>query len=216
MRPPCSCARDVVDAAAGRRPRGRGHVPLVLGACSRRHRRAAWRGGARRGGGAGMALAVGTVEVCTRNRISPIAVEQQPPSRDPTTRPLRTTEEPAPSVTLPPTSVHVIVWCGDKPVVLRSLGGRCERHKRASRAWSACWPASPKGRVESEPRGPPQLQGVRGVACTTLPKLRIATVRRGLKVFVLIAPRAQQGEGRRRSTLACCARSSAAGPVVNL
>ena len=121
-------------------------------------------GGARRGGGAGMALAVGTVEVCTRNRISPIAVEQQPPSRDPTTRPLRTTEEPAPSVTLPPTSVHVIVWCGDKPVVLRSLGGRCERHKRASRAWSACWPASPKGRVESEPRGPSQLQGVRGVS----------------------------------------------------
>ena len=44
------------------------------------------------------------------------------------------TEEPAPSVTLPPTSVHVIVWCGDTPVVLRSLGDRCERHKTQARA----------------------------------------------------------------------------------
>ena len=64
------------------------------------------------------------------------------------------TEEPAPSETLPPTSVHVIVWCGgDTPVVLRSLGDRCERHKRASRAWSERWPASPnKGRIESAHR----------------------------------------------------------------
>ena len=50
------------------------------------------------------------------------------------------TEEPAPPVTLPPTSVHVIVWCGNTPVVLHSLNDQCERHKRASRAWSACWP----------------------------------------------------------------------------
>ena len=55
------------------------------------------------------------------------------------------TEEPAPSVALSPKSVHVIVWCRDTPVVLRSLDDRCERHKRASRAWSARWPASPKG-----------------------------------------------------------------------
>ena len=44
------------------------------------------------------------------------------------------TEEPAPSVALPPTSVHVIVWCEDTPVFLRSFGDRCERHKRANRA----------------------------------------------------------------------------------
>ena len=43
------------------------------------------------------------------------------------------TGESAPSVTLPPTSPHVIVWCGDTPVVHRSLGDRCERHKRAPR-----------------------------------------------------------------------------------
>ena len=67
-------------------------------------------------------------------------------------------------MTLPPTSVYVIVWCGDTPVVLRSLGDRCERHKRASRAWSARWPGSPKGRIESEPRGPSQLREMRGVA----------------------------------------------------
>ena len=93
-------------------------------------------------------------QVCKRNRTSPVAVEEPPSSRDPTTRPLRRTEEHAPSVTLPPMLVHVIVWCGDTPVVLRSLDDRCERHKRTSRACSARWPASPKGRIESEPRGP--------------------------------------------------------------
>ena len=72
------------------------------------------------------------------------------------------TEEPALSVTPPPTSVHVIVWCGETPVVLRSLDDRFERHKCASRAWSARWPASPKGRIESEPQGPSQLRGVLG------------------------------------------------------
>ena len=91
-------------------------------------------------------------------------------------------------MTLPPMSVHAIVWCGDTPVVLRSLGDRCERHKRASRAWSARWPASPKGRIESEPRGPSQLRGVRGVARIAPSQLRIATIRHGLKVFVIILP----------------------------
>ena len=97
-------------------------------------------------------------------------------------------EEPAPSVTLPPTSMHVIVRCGDTPVVLRSLDDRCERHKRASRAWSARWPASPKGRIESEPRGPSQLRGVRGVAPIAPSQLRIVTIRHGLKVCVIILP----------------------------
>ena len=98
------------------------------------------------------------------------------------------TEEPAPSVTLPPTSVPVIVWCGDTPVVLRSLDDRCERHKRANRAWSARWPASLKGRIESEPRGPSQLQGMRGVARIAPSQLRTVTIRHGSNVFVLIFP----------------------------
>ena len=81
------------------------------------------------------------------------------------------------------------MWCGDKPFVLRSLDDRCERHKRASRrAWSARWPASPKGRIESEPRGPSQLRGVRGVARIALSQLRIATIRHGLKLSVIVLP----------------------------
>ena len=49
---PCSCAREAVDVATGLRRRGRGRVPLVLGACSRRCRHTARGGGARRCGGA--------------------------------------------------------------------------------------------------------------------------------------------------------------------
>ena len=41
-------------------------------------------------------------------------------------------EEHAPSVTLPPTSPHAIVWCGDTPV-LQSPDDRRERGKRKPR-----------------------------------------------------------------------------------
>ena len=34
----------------------------------------------------------------------------------------------------------------------------------ARHTWSERWPASPKGRIETEPRGPSQLRGVRGVS----------------------------------------------------
>ena len=85
-------------------------------------------------------------QVCTRNRTSPVAAEEPPSSRDPITRPLRRSPRHPRLSLRPPTSVHLIVWCGDTPVVLRSLDDRCgERHKRANRAWSARWPASPKG-----------------------------------------------------------------------
>ena len=59
--PPWSCARDVVDAAAGRRRRGHGRVPFARGACLWRCRLPAWHGSARRGGGVGVALAVDAV-----------------------------------------------------------------------------------------------------------------------------------------------------------
>ena len=36
--------------------------------------------------------------------------------------------------------------------------------RAAPGAWSARWSASPKGRIESEPRGPSQLRRVRGVS----------------------------------------------------
>ena len=56
------------------------------------------------------------------------------------------TGESAPSVTLPPTSPHFIVWCGDTPVVHRSLGDRCERHKRAPRLeWAVARPVAAPG-----------------------------------------------------------------------
>ena len=129
------------------------------------------------------------------------------------------TEEPAPSLILPPTSVHVIVWCGDTPVVPRSLDDRCERHKRASRAWSARWPASPKGHIESEPRGPSQLRGGVGSHASHPSQLRIVTIRHGLDVFVIMLPfigeklkqkgRAFRG-GRLASTPPPCALSTSA------
>ena len=58
----------------------------------------------------------------------------------------------------------------------------------ARRAWSARWSANPKGRIGTEPRGPLQLRGVRGVARIAPSQLRTATIRHGLKVFVLILP----------------------------
>ena len=78
-------------------------------------------------------------------------------------------------------SVHVTVWCGDTPVVHRPLGARCERYKREGRAWSARWPASPKGRIETEPRGASQLRGVRRVARTAPSQLRVVAIRHGLE-----------------------------------
>ena len=49
-------------------------------------------------------------------------------------------------------------------------------------------PAPNKGRIESEPRGPSQLQGMRGVARIAPSQLRIVTIRHGWKGFVLIFP----------------------------
>ena len=58
----------------------------------------------------------------------------------------------------------------------------------ARRAWSERWLANPKGRIETEPRGPSQLRGVRGVARIAPSQLRIVTTRHGLEVFVIILP----------------------------
>ena len=60
--------------------------------------------------------------------------------------------------------------------------------RAAPGVWSARWPASPKGRIESEPRGLSlsQLRGVRGVARIEPFQLKIATFCHGLKVFVII------------------------------
>ena len=101
------------------------------------------------------------------------------------------TEEPAPSLTLPPTSVHVIVWCGDTPVFLPVT-------RRSIRATQACvapgvhvaQPApKAKSLIETEPRGPSQLRGVRGVSTNrTVPFANRQCPPWSEFVFVLVFP----------------------------
>ena len=92
-------------------------------------------------------------------------------------------------MTLPPTSMHAIMWCGDTPVEFTGHSAIDASDTSARRrAWSERWPASPKGRIESEPRGPSQLRGVRGVARIAPSQLQIVTICHGLKGFVLILP----------------------------
>ena len=89
-------------------------------------------------------------------------------------------------MTLPPTSVHVIVWCGDTPVVHRPLGDRCERHKRAAAPGVNVGQPAPKAASKAEPRGPSQLRGVRGVARIAPSQLRIVTIRHGSHQFFYV------------------------------
>ena len=88
-------------------------------------------------------------------------------------------------------AVHWWSWRGPRPAWLCGCfsgwlkpGSQSLTHKPA--------PQKPKGRIETEPRGPSQLRGVRGhvrgVARTAPSQLRIATIRHSLKVFVLILP----------------------------
>ena len=73
-----------------------------------------------------------------RSRLTGIGVPSSPSGSDHSTA----TEEPTQSVTLPPTSPHAIVWCGDTSV-LQSSGDRRERGKRKPRL-GPCRPVSPK------------------------------------------------------------------------
>ena len=71
------------------------------------------------------------------------------------------TEEPAQSVTLPPTSPHhAIVSCGDTPV-LQSPGDRRERGKRKPRLGPMS-ASQPQRLHQSEPRDSQQARGVPG------------------------------------------------------
>ena len=51
-------------------------------------------------------------------------------------------------MTLPPTSPHAIVWCGDTPV-LQSPGDRRERGKRKPRLGGPCRPVSSKDSIKA-------------------------------------------------------------------
>ena len=97
------------------------------------------------------------------------------------------------------TSPHAILWFGYTPVP-QSPGDRRERGKRKPRLgpMSASQPQRPH---QSEPRDSQQARGVPGQ-------------HDGRSAASTVCP--PRSTGRRRSTLACCARPSAAGPVVNL
>ena len=71
------------------------------------------------------------------------------------------------------------------PVTRRSMRA-CERHKRASRAWSARWPASPKGASKLSHEARRSSKEYVGSTRIAPPQLGIVTIRHGLKVFVLI------------------------------
>ena len=87
-------------------------------------------------------------------------------------------------MTPPPKSVRVIVWCGDTPAFLRSLGGRCERHKRASRA-SGVHVGQPAPKAASKVSHEACRSFEECVGSHASSQLRIATVRHGLKSSVI-------------------------------
>ena len=63
-------------------------------------------------------------------------------------------------MTLPPTSPHAIVWCGDTPV-LQSPGDRRERGKRKPHLGPMS-ASQPNSTIRSELRGPQRARGVPG------------------------------------------------------
>ena len=87
-------------------------------------------------------------------------------------------------MTPPPKSVRVIVWCGDTPAFLRSLGGRCERHKRASRA-SGVHVGQPAPKAASKVSHEACRSFEECVGSHASSQLRIVTVRHGLKSSVI-------------------------------
>ena len=94
-------------------------------------------------------------QVCTRNCTSPVAVEEESHRPRRAIRPLGRYEGDAQTVPLPPTSVHVIVWCAETHLLFTGHSTVDASDTSARRAWSARWAASPKGRrIGSEPRGP--------------------------------------------------------------
>ena len=89
-----------------------------------------------------------------RSRLTGIGAPSPPSGSDHSTA----TEEPAQSATLPPTSPHAIVWCGDTPV-LQSPDDRRERGKRKPRLGPMSASQPPKLH-QSEPRDPQHARGV--------------------------------------------------------
>ena len=106
-----------------------------------------------------------------RSRLAGIGAPSPPSGSDHSTA----TEEPAQSVTLPPTSPHAIVRCGDTPV-LQSPGDRRERGKRKPRLGPMS-ASQPQRLHQSEPRDSQQARGVPGSTMAGRPRALFVTKR---------------------------------------
>ena len=74
------------------------------------------------------------------------------------------------------------------PLTWRTRRAVPQKHEKSMERFLVKLASQPKDRIESEPRGPSQLRGVRGVACIAPSQLQIVTICHGLQVFVLILP----------------------------
>ena len=125
-------------------------------------------------------------QVCTRNRTSPIAVEEPPSSRDPTTRPLWRSPR-HPWITL---RRRCVSSCGAETHLLFSGHSTIDANDTSARAAPGAHVGQPApkaaSKVSHEARR--SSEECAGSARIAPPQLRIVTIRHGLKVFVLILP----------------------------
>ena len=124
--------------------------------------------------------------VCTRNRTSSIAVEEPPSSRDPTTRPLRRSPR-HPRLSL---RRRCLSSCGAETHLLFSGHSAIDASDTSARAAPGAHVGQPAPKAASEVSHEARRSSEECVrsARTAPPRLRIATIRHGFKVFVLILP----------------------------
>ena len=127
-----------------------------------------------------------TTQVCTRNRTSPVAVEESPPSRDPTTRPLRR------SPRHPRLSLRRLCMssCGAETHQFFSGHSAIDASDTSARAAPGVRVGQPAPKAASKVSHDARRSSDErvGSARITPSRLRIITIRHGLKVFVLILP----------------------------
>ena len=124
-------------------------------------------------------------QVCTRNRTSPGAVENAPPSRDPITRPLRRSPR-HPGL---PLQRRRMPSCGAETHLLFTGHSTIDASNTSARnTWSERWPASPKAASKLSHEARRSSEECVGSVRIAPPQLRIVTNRHCLKVFVLILP----------------------------
>ena len=127
-------------------------------------------------------------QVCTRNRTSPIAVEEQPPSRDPTTRPLWR----SPRHLLLSLRRRCMSSCGAETHLLFSGHSAIDASDTSARAAPGAHVGQPAPKAASKVSHEARRSSEECVGQHAWHRpnsqLRIVTIRHGLKVFVLILP----------------------------